>query len=55
MEREVVVNKALEEFLERLLRWDKLCSQLRELYYRYLDFGHLPLREVLLPRPQVPP
>jgi len=40
MEREVVVgNRALEEFSERLLRWDELCSQLRELYYRYLDLA----------------
>jgi len=40
MEREVVVgNRALEEFLERLLRWDELCSQLRELYYRYIDLA----------------
>jgi len=38
-ERVVVVNKALEEFLERLLKWDELCSQLRELYYRYLDLA----------------
>jgi len=39
-ERGVVVsNKALEEFLERLLRWDELCAQLRELYYRYLDLA----------------
>jgi len=35
----VVDNKALEEFRERLLRWDELCSQLRELYYRYLDLA----------------
>ncbi|ABO08639.1 hypothetical protein [Pyrobaculum calidifontis] len=39
MEREVVVNRALEEFRERLLRWDELCEQLRELYYRYLDLA----------------
>jgi len=39
MEREVVGNKPLEEFLERLLRWDELCTQLRELYYRYLDLA----------------
>jgi len=40
MEREVVIsNRALEEFLERLLRWGELCSQLRELYYRYLDLA----------------
>jgi len=36
---EVSVSGALEEFLERLLRWDKLCEQLRELYYRYLDLA----------------
>jgi len=35
----VIGNSALEEFLERLLRWDELCSQLRELYYRYLDLA----------------
>jgi len=39
MEREVVDNKALEEFRERLSRWDELCSQLRELYYKYLDLA----------------
>jgi len=40
MEREVVIgNRALEEFLERLLRWDELCAQLRELYYKYLDLA----------------
>jgi len=40
MEREVVVgNKALEEFLERLLRWGELCAQLKELYYRYLGLA----------------
>jgi len=39
MERGVVVsNGALEEF-ERLLRWDELCAQLRELYYKYLDLA----------------
>ena len=32
-------RKALEEFRERLLRWGELCSQLRELYYRYLDLA----------------
>jgi len=36
---EVVSNKALEEFRERLERWDELCSQLRELYYKYLDLA----------------
>jgi len=39
MEREVVINRALEEFRERLQRWDELCAQLRELYYRYLDLA----------------
>jgi len=39
MEREVFDNRALEEFSERLLRWDELCAQLRELYYRYLDLA----------------
>jgi len=40
MEREVAIsNKVLEEFRERLLRWDELCAQLRELYYRYLDLA----------------
>jgi len=39
MEREVVINRALEEFRERLLRWDELCAQLRELYYKYLDLA----------------
>jgi len=39
MEREVVGNRALEEFRERLLRWDELCVQLRELYYKYLDLA----------------
>jgi len=40
MEREAVVNnRALEEFLERLKRWDELCSQLRKLYYKYLDLA----------------
>jgi len=34
----VVSNKALE-FLERLLRWDELCAQLRELYHKYLDLA----------------
>jgi len=34
-----VGNKALEEFFERLLRWDELCAQLRELYYKYLDLA----------------
>jgi len=36
---EVSVSEALEEFRERLLRWDELCAQLRELYYRYLDLA----------------
>jgi len=40
MERGVVVdNKALEELRERLERWDELCAQLRELYYKYLDLA----------------
>jgi len=39
MERVVISSKQLEEFLERLLRWDELCAQLRELYYRYLDLA----------------
>jgi len=39
MERGVVGNEALEEFRERLLRWGELCSQLRELYYKYLDLA----------------
>jgi len=39
MEREVVDNRALEEFRERLLRWGELCVQLRELYYRYIDLA----------------
>jgi len=39
MEREVVGNRALEELHERLLRWDELCEQLRELYYKYLDLA----------------
>jgi len=39
MERGVVDNKALEEFRERLLRWDELCTQHKELYYRYLDLA----------------
>jgi len=40
MERGVVVgNRALEEFRERLLRWDELCRELRGLYYRYLDLA----------------
>jgi len=38
MEREVVDN-TLEKLRERFLRWDELCSQLRELYYRYLDLA----------------
>jgi len=32
-------NKHLEDFLERLLRWDELCRELREFYYRYLDLA----------------
>jgi len=39
MEKAVVISKSLEDFLERLLRWDELCAQLRELYYRYLDLA----------------
>jgi len=40
MKKEAVAgNRALEKFLERLLRWDELCSQLRELYYKYLDLA----------------
>jgi len=40
MERAVTINnRALEEFLERLLRWGELCEQLRELYYKYLDLA----------------
>jgi len=40
MEREVVIdNRALEELLERLLQWDELCAQLKELYYRCLDLA----------------
>jgi len=39
MQREVVDNKALEDFRERLLRWDELCAQLKELYYKYLDLA----------------
>jgi len=40
MEGEVVIgNRALEEFRKRLERWDELCAQLRELYYRYLDLA----------------
>jgi len=40
MEKGVVVsNKALEEFRKRLERWDELCVQLRELYYKYLDLA----------------
>jgi len=38
-EREVISNGALEEFRERLERWDELCAQLKELYYRYLDLA----------------
>jgi len=39
--REVVSveSGALEEFRERLERWDELCEQLRELYYKYLDLA----------------
>jgi len=36
---EMSVSRALEEFLERLLKWDELCVQLMELYYRYLDLA----------------
>jgi len=39
MERVVISSKQLEEFLERLLRWDELCQELRELYYRYIDLA----------------
>jgi len=39
MERVVVINNRLEEFRERLLRWDELCAQLKELYYKYLDLA----------------
>jgi len=35
----VVINNRLEEFLEKLLRWDELCQELKELYYRYLDLA----------------
>jgi len=35
----VVDNKALEEFRERLERWDELCALLKELYYKYLDLA----------------
>jgi len=39
MEKGAIVNEALEEFREQLERWDELCAQLRELYYRYLDLA----------------
>jgi len=40
MERGVVFgNRTLEELHERLSRWDELCAQLRELYYKYLDLA----------------
>jgi len=40
MGREYAIsNRALEEYLERLLRWGELCAQLRELYYKYLDLA----------------
>jgi len=39
VERGVIGNKALEEFRKRLERWGELCSQLRELYYKYLDLA----------------
>jgi len=40
MEREAVVDDgALEKFRERLEHWDNLCSQLRELYCKYLDLA----------------
>jgi len=39
MEKGAIDNKALEEFRKRLERWDELCAQLRELYYRYLDLA----------------
>jgi len=39
--REVVSveSGALGELRERLLRWDELCAQLKELYYKYLDLA----------------
>jgi len=37
MEKGAIDNKALEEFRKWLERWDELCTQLRELYYRYID------------------
>jgi len=39
MEAVVISNNRLEEFLERLLRWDELCRELKELYYKYLDLA----------------
>jgi len=36
---EASMSGALEKFRERLLRWDELCAQLRELYYKYLDLA----------------
>jgi len=50
MERKVVINnKSLEELLERLLRWNELCAQLRELYYRYLDLAAFRSEKCLFP------
>jgi len=50
MERGVVVdNKALEEFRGRLERWDELCAQLKELYYRYLDLAAFRSEKCLFP------
>jgi len=45
----VVGNKTLEEFLMRLLRWGELCSQLRDLYYRYLDLAAFRSEKCLFP------
>jgi len=39
METVVVNNGKLEEFRERLERWDELCTELRTLYYKYLDLA----------------
>ncbi|ABO07886.1 hypothetical protein [Pyrobaculum calidifontis] len=33
------MSEALEELRERLERWDELCAQLKELYYKYLDLA----------------
>jgi len=43
-------RKALEEFLERLLRWGELCAQLRELYYKYLDLAAFRSEKCYFPR-----